>query len=96
MAVVTMGLTAEGMAEIDTHVVCPCKQDILIRHLLEIALQATGYQVLARLRCEVTAGLAVLQGEVPTYFLKQIAQETARHVQGIRVVQNLVEVTQQK
>jgi hypothetical protein len=50
-------------------------------------LQTSGYAHLARLNCRVADGVIVLMGQVPTFFLKQMAQTIVmrnRHALGIR------------
>jgi hypothetical protein len=44
------------------------------------------------LRCEVTEAVVVVQGVVPSYFLKQMAQAVVQRLGGIRGLRNLVEV----
>jgi osmotically-inducible protein OsmY len=46
-----------------------------------------------RLRLETVGSRVVLQGIVKTYFEKQMAQETVRHVKGVEQVENCLEVT---
>ena len=48
-------------------------QDVIARRLDE-----TGHHELRQIRVEVAEGRIVLSGSVPSYFLKQMAQETAR------------------
>jgi osmotically-inducible protein OsmY len=37
-------------------------------------------------------GIVRLRGSIPSYYLKQLAQETARKVPGVRRIQNELEV----
>lgn len=55
-------------------------------------LQSSGYAALRRLRCEVTGAVVIVQGVVPSYYLKQLAQTVLQRLNGIRTVRNLVEV----
>jgi hypothetical protein len=57
-------------------------------------LQSSGYAALRGLRCEVTDSVVIVQGVVPSYFLKQMAQTVIRRLDGIETVRNLVEVRQ--
>jgi hypothetical protein len=57
------------------------------------ALAALGYPSLKSVNCEVTAERIVLSGAVPSYHLKQVAQEAALRVAGPRRVDNRVVVT---
>lgn len=42
--------------------------------------------------CECRDGSLVLTGTLPSYYLKQLAQESAGQVEGVRVVINQVQV----
>jgi osmotically-inducible protein OsmY len=44
------------------------------------------------LRCVVNQGRVVLKGVVRTYFQKQMAQEAVKHVDGVRYIDNELEV----
>lgn len=55
-------------------------------------LHSNGYTALRRLRCEVTEGVVIVHGVVPTYYLKQMVQTIIRRLEGIQGVMNLVEV----
>jgi hypothetical protein len=43
-------------------------------------------------QCEVSGGLVVIRGVVASYYLKQIAQTIALRVDGVRKVENLIDV----
>ena len=45
------------------------------------------------LRFETEQGRVILRGVVRTYYEKQIAQETIRHIEGIDQIDNELEVT---
>jgi len=47
---------------------------------------------LAEVTCERRADVAVLRGQVPTFYLKQLAQEAAAKIDGIQSVVNQVQV----
>jgi BON domain len=55
-------------------------------------LQSSGFAALRRLRCDVIEAVVIVQGVVPSYYLKQMAQATILRLDGIRNVKNLVEV----
>lgn len=55
-------------------------------------LRCSGYRPLARLNCEVRDGRAVLTGVVPSFYLKQLAQELLLRLEELRGVLNLLEV----
>jgi hypothetical protein len=56
------------------------------------ALQQSPQALLRRLRIQETDEEVVIVGKLPTYFLKQLAQETIRPVLGERRLVNLVVV----
>lgn len=56
------------------------------------ALSASAYPILRRLDIAVEQGTVVLSGQVPTYFLKQIAQELAGAAPGVQRVFNRIVV----
>ncbi len=66
------------------------EQQLLIGVAIE--LNRTGYQPLRRvdLRCE--SELVTLVGQVPSYFLKQVAQVTVQSVPGVARVNNQLRV----
>jgi hypothetical protein len=55
-------------------------------------IRSSGYPSLRRLRCEVADAVAIIQGVLPSYYLKQMAQAILQRLDGIRNVVNLVEV----
>lgn len=65
-----------------------------IRSSIESRLQRSGYAALSGIRCEFQreSGVLYLRGAVPSYYLKQIAQETARDLEGVLRVDNQIKV----
>ena len=59
---------------------------------IEQALRATGYAPLREVDIRVRGGRVVLRGRVPSYYLKQVAQEAARALAGEHGLQNELEV----
>ncbi len=51
---------------------------------------------LARVTYELDGSQAVLQGDVPTFYLKQLAQETASRINGVVRIVNRIEVKHAK
>ena len=49
-----------------------------------------------KILCEFRDGSLRLSGTVPTFHLKQAAQELAAHTPGVREVQNDLQVTSQR
>lgn len=53
----------------------------------------SGYPFLRQIRCDFSEGVLRLWGTVPTFYLKQLAQELASHTPGVEQVRNNVFVT---
>lgn len=56
------------------------------------ALGRCSYIRNSSLRLDVRSGRVVLSGDVPSYFQKQMAQESLRSVEGVEEIQNELEV----
>ena len=56
------------------------------------ALCEAGFPALRQLDVEVTRGVIILWGRVPTYHQKQLAQATVQKLDGVRGIANGVEV----
>jgi hypothetical protein len=87
-------VVATGLSSLDQqdHLIYPVEHDAMILSAVKDCLEATGYRSVGQLRCEVDNGVVQLHGELPSYFLKQVAQETVRQVKGIREVKNFAVV----
>jgi hypothetical protein len=48
------------------------------------ALRATGYLSLRAVKASVSGRVVILQGRVPTYYMKQLAQAAAMDVADVR------------
>jgi osmotically-inducible protein OsmY len=59
---------------------------------VEQRLGASGYLALRRIDCECEGGVLCLRGCVPSQYLKQVAQAIAAAVEGVRRVDNQIEV----
>lgn len=70
-------------------------QDRHIRKAVRTALQSSGYRALWNLRCEMREGVIFLLGVVPSFFLKQVAQEVLLRLGHVKEVRNLVVVTEE-
>lgn len=55
-------------------------------------LRSSGYGSLARLDCQVADGVIVLAGQVPTFFLKQMAQTVVMRIRSAHCIRNNVRV----
>jgi osmotically-inducible protein OsmY len=67
------------------------KNQLLVERV-ERALRATGYPALRTIDVSVQRGLVVLQGRVPSYYLKQKAQAITLSLSGVSELHNDVEV----
>jgi hypothetical protein len=68
----------------------------LVRSLAAEALGQSPQQQLRFLDVEETEEEIVISGTVPSYYLKQLAQETVRPVLGQRRLQNRIRVATRK
>src|SRR5258708_7210548 len=55
-------------------------------------LDGGGYMTLKDVECEFSEGEARLCGRLPSYHLKQLAQEIVARIDGVRAVLNQIEV----
>jgi osmotically-inducible protein OsmY len=55
-------------------------------------LAKSGYQALSDIECEANGGVLSLHGHVNFYYYKQVAQEIASRVAGVRRVHNNIHV----
>jgi osmotically-inducible protein OsmY len=67
-------------------------EDLRLAERVEHALRATGYWPLRGIEVLVNARIVCLEGRVPRYYLKQMAQVTALAVSGTQQVRNNLEV----
>lgn len=70
-----------------------CLADRRLARKIRLALHATGRNTLRRCEIAVYADVAVLRGRVPSFHLKQLAQESVLHVDGVARVENELRVT---
>ncbi|MBL8826856.1 MAG: BON domain-containing protein [Planctomycetaceae bacterium] len=66
--------------------------DSQIRERVQRALQSSGYRPLQRIRCHVDGGVVELQGRLPTFYLKQLAQSLVVKLGEVQAVNNTIEV----
>jgi len=66
--------------------------DRKLMDLVTRALTATGHAALRALEVEISGGVVILWGRVPNYYQKQLAQEAAQRVEGVRGIANGLEV----
>ena len=67
-------------------------EDLRLAERIERALHAAGYSVLRDIDVFVNARIVHLVGQVPSYYLKQIAQVTALAIPGTHQIHNDLDV----
>jgi osmotically-inducible protein OsmY len=73
---------------------CCAALELDLAERVERALRATGYAPLRGVEVSANGRLVTLLGWVPSYYLKQVAQEAARAVPGVRELRNDLSVAQ--
>jgi hypothetical protein len=64
-----------------------------IQAVAERALRSGPYPALKKVSCDYQGGVLVLRGCLPSYYLKQIAQEVVAHqVPGVGRIDNRIQV----
>jgi osmotically-inducible protein OsmY len=63
-----------------------------IQAVAESRLKASPYRSIHKILCVWDNGLLVLQGSLPSYFQKQLAQEAVSDIKGVSQVINQIEV----
>jgi osmotically-inducible protein OsmY len=53
---------------------------------------SSSYAEVRCVRCEVRDGVLYLRGQVTSFYLKQMSQETIRSIEGIDAIYNCVQV----
>jgi osmotically-inducible protein OsmY len=63
-----------------------------VHELAERRLRGSSFLALRTIDCEYREGVLTLRGRLPTYYLKQVAQEVVAEVEGVERVSNSIEV----
>ena len=66
-----------------------------VEQAARLRLAKTGYQTLRSVECSFRDGRIVLRGEVPSYYHKQLAQESLRNAPHVTQIVNHIEVVSQ-
>jgi osmotically-inducible protein OsmY len=74
------------------HALPSSHRDDAIHDSVTRVLKASGYRPLAGLSCRVDRGVVELAGIVPTFYLKQLAQEAVLRLDHVNQVMNRVQV----
>jgi osmotically-inducible protein OsmY len=72
-------------------IVCNARTSAIHR-TAEERLRRSGYLALRDVACMARDDVVYLHGRLPSYFLKQLAQEIAAGVEGVRRVVNRIDV----
>jgi osmotically-inducible protein OsmY len=67
--------------------------DTLVLQRIRQELARSGYSPLRTVRVDVHEGLVVLRGRVASYHHKQVAQESAKRVDGVDALRNEIVVS---
>jgi osmotically-inducible protein OsmY len=70
----------------------PSREDALLEERARLALRAAGYGPLRYVEVSACDGAVALWGHVPSYHLKQVAQEAVLSARGALRVHNRLEV----
>ena len=68
-------------------------QSSKVAETVQVLLASSPYPAIRSLQCEWDDGVVVLHGTLPSYYYKQLAQETVRKVGGAVQVLNAVDVS---
>lgn len=63
-----------------------------LRQAVELHLESCGYWYLRKIEVETAEDAVFIRGKVPTFYLKQIAQNLVGQVDGVEKVVNEIEV----
>ncbi|MGD0896491.1 MAG: BON domain-containing protein [Thermoguttaceae bacterium] len=59
---------------------------------VRLRFRESHYAVLRQVACEYRDGVLMLRGRVPSYYMKQVAQNIARCVEGVLEIHNQLDV----
>jgi len=63
-----------------------------VAELAESRLRSNSYLALKNVSCEYQQGRLILRGCLPTYYLKQLAQEVVARLDGVDQIVNQIDV----
>jgi hypothetical protein len=63
-----------------------------IEEQARIRLQHSPYRAIRRVSCRYDEGVLILEGRVPTFHYKQLAQTAVAEIDGVRNIVNEIEV----
>jgi len=71
-----------------------CEKQCNVTEAARVLLQRSPYVPLRSITCEFCEGALVLRGQVGSFYVQQLAQETVRTAAKVIAIINSVEVTQ--
>ncbi|MCH9655463.1 MAG: BON domain-containing protein [Planctomycetes bacterium] len=72
----------------EPRIVLPPNPDNQLIARIRRVLRSSGYAALSQIRVSVEQGNVRLEGQIPTYFLKQVAQTQVLALEEVRFVSN--------
>ena len=66
--------------------------DLVLHARIQQALKSSGYKALRNLGVTTNEGHVYLQGRVPTYYLKQVAQTKVMALDEVETLENAISV----
>jgi len=75
------------------HVMNATQTPVPLFDRIHSALSANPYVPNRQVRVEAADGRVVLKGSVKSFFQKQMAQEAIRRIDGVQLIDNMLEVT---
>ncbi len=66
----------------------PPAAETMVAEIARQRLRQSPYPILRRIHCRYHAGVLMLTGEVPTFYMKQIAQTLVRDVEQVEQIEN--------
>jgi hypothetical protein len=63
-----------------------------IKELAERTLRSNSHLALKNIVCDYLGGVLVLRGNLPTYYLKQVAQVVLAQLAGVERIDNQIQV----
>jgi hypothetical protein len=63
-----------------------------LKELAEGCLRRNPYLALKNITCDCQDGVLVLRGCLPSYYLKQVAQEVVARLEGVEGIENEIQV----
>ena len=63
-----------------------------LQELAERCLRSNPYLALKNVSCDCREGVLVLRGCLPSYYLKQLAQEVVARLEGVQTIDNQIQV----